>query len=140
MQGRRGQLFNLAVKRLCAGPVFFQMLSPALIRQPGNSREAALVASGDDIVLRQRSGGDNEIVRTDRRSIRRKLRREPGMDTGSNSIERKNRESGQQAFDESLSSASLRRVGSAMHPVKQLGCGNCRDRKVLFGVFHQLCV
>jgi len=89
MQGRRGQLFNLAVKRLCAGPVFFQMLSPALIRQPGNSREAALVASGDDIVLRQRSGGDNEIVRTDRRSIRRKLRREPGMDTGSNIIEKK---------------------------------------------------
>lgn len=35
-----------------------------------NFRKAAFVASGNDITLRQRSGGDNEIVRTDRRSIR----------------------------------------------------------------------
>ena len=38
-------------------------------------------------------------MRTDRGSMRRKLRREPGMNTGGNSIERNDRKAGQQTFD-----------------------------------------
>jgi hypothetical protein len=64
----------------------------SLIRQSRDYRKAAFVASGDDITLRQRSGGNDEIVRTDRRSLCCKLGGKPSMDTGGNGIKRKDRE------------------------------------------------
>jgi len=77
-------------------------------------------------------------MRTDRGSIRCKLRREPGMDTGSNGIKRNDREPGQQAFDKGFSPVALRWVGGAMNPMQQLRCGDRRNRKVFVCATGQL--
>ncbi|CAN90375.1 hypothetical protein predicted by Glimmer/Critica [Sorangium cellulosum So ce56] len=101
--------------------------SPVEYPQPRYSWEAASVSGCHIIPDCERCRRNQEVVRTDRRALRREFSRKASVHACNHEIERNQRQVGEQPLDERLSPGALRSFHRSVNPVQELRCGDRRD-------------